>query len=73
VQLGLASDNFNLYDNMSTTYIIWTIMLTIYNISPWMHIKSSNLMLSLIISKLLDPKKNIDIYLQPLVDDLKNL
>jgi hypothetical protein len=73
MQFGLASDSFNLYDNMSTTYIIWTIMLKIYNFLPWMRIKSPNLMLSLIIPKLLDPKKNIDIYLQPLVDNLKNL
>jgi hypothetical protein len=35
--------------------------------------KSSNLMLSLIILEPLDPGKNIDVYLWLLVDDLKDL
>jgi hypothetical protein len=35
--------------------------------------KSSNLMLSLIIPGPSDPGKNIDVYLWPMVDDLKDL
>jgi hypothetical protein len=73
VRLGLASDGFNPYGNMSTTYIIWAVMLTVYNLPPWMCMKSENLMLSLIIPGPSDPRKNIDVYLRPLVDDLKDL
>jgi hypothetical protein len=73
VRLGLASDGFNPYGNMSTTYSIWAVMLTVYNLPPWMCMKSQNLMLSLIIPGPSDPGKNIDVYLRPLVDDLKDL
>jgi hypothetical protein len=73
VRLGLASDGFNSYGNMSTTYSIWAIMLTVYNLPLWMCMKSPNLMLSLIIPGPSDPGKNIDVYLRPLVDDLKDL
>jgi hypothetical protein len=73
VRLGLASDGFNPYGNMSTTYSIYAVMLTLYNLPPWMCMKSLNLMLSIIIHKPSDPEKNIDVYLQPLVDDLKDL
>jgi hypothetical protein len=59
---------------MSTTYSIWAVMLlTVYNLPSWMCLKSPNLMLSQIIPGSSDPGKNIDVYLQPLVDDLKDL
>ena len=73
VRLGLASDGFNLYGNISTTYSIWVVILTMYNLPLWMCKKSPNLMLSLIIFGPSNPEKSIDVKLPLLVDDLKDL
>ena len=49
VRLGLASDGFNPFGNMSTNYSTWPVILVPYNLPPWMCMKQSSLMLSLII------------------------
>jgi len=73
VRLGLASDGFNPFGNMSITYNIWPIILTLYNLPPWKCMKSPNLLLSLLIPEPTSPGNKIDVYLQLLVDDLKEL
>lgn len=59
VRLGLSSDGFNLFANMSTNYSIWPIFLVLYNLPPWKCMKDPFFMMSLLI---LGPKslgKNI--------------
>ena len=73
VRLGLATDGFNPFGNMSTTYSMWPVMLVIYNMPPWKCMKSNNLILSLLIPGPKSPGKDIDVYLQPLVEELKHL
>jgi len=34
VKLGLTSDRFNLFGNMSTSHSTWSVMLVPYNLSP---------------------------------------
>ena len=36
VRLGLASDGFNPYGNMSTSHSTWPVVLVPYNLPPWM-------------------------------------
>ena len=73
MRLGLASDGFNPFDNMSTTYSIWLVVLMPYNLPPWMIIKDLFMILSLIIHGRIAPGNNTDVYLRPLVDDLHEL
>jgi hypothetical protein len=73
VRLGLASDGFNPFGNMSTTYSIWPVILTPYNLPPWRCMKAPNLILSLLIPGPSAPGNDIDVYLRPLVDDLHEL
>ncbi|KAH7846799.1 hypothetical protein Vadar_018298 [Vaccinium darrowii] len=73
VRLGLASDGFNPYGNMSTSYSIWPVILIPYNLLPSMCMKPNNFILSLVILGPRAPTKDIDVYLQPLVDELKEL
>ncbi|KAL0015152.1 hypothetical protein SO802_002221 [Lithocarpus litseifolius] len=72
VRLGFAVDGFNLYGNMSTTYSTWPVILIPYNLPPWMCMKMSYFMLSLLIGPT-SPRNDIDVYLQPLVEELKEL
>ncbi|KAH7845791.1 hypothetical protein Vadar_006051 [Vaccinium darrowii] len=73
VRLGLASDGFNPFGNMSTTYSMWPVILTPYNLPPWMCMKEPFLILSSLIPGPSSPGNDIDVYLQPLVDELKDL
>ena len=73
VRLGLAADGFNLYGNMSSTHSTWPVILIPYNLLPWMCMKSYSFMLSLLIPSPTSLKNDIDVYLQPLVEELKEL
>ncbi|XP_015970415.1 uncharacterized protein LOC107493896 [Arachis duranensis] len=73
VRLALASDSFNPFRNMSTTYSIWPMILIPYNLPPWLCMKQTSFILSMIIPGLKMPGNNIDVYLEPLVDELKQL
>ncbi|XP_074267012.1 uncharacterized protein LOC141590313 [Silene latifolia] len=72
VRLGLATDGFN-PGGMSCRYSIWPVMLVPYNLPPWMCMKSDNIMLSLLIPGPKAPGNDIDVFLQPLIDELKEL
>lgn len=39
VQLGLASDGFNLFSTQRTTYSTWPVVLIPYNLPPWLCMK----------------------------------
>ncbi|XP_027156590.1 uncharacterized protein LOC113757637 [Coffea eugenioides] len=73
VRLGLASDGFNPFNNMSSTHSTWLVVLIPYNLPPWMCMKQPYFMLSLLIPGPFSPGNNIDVYLQPLVKELTEL
>ncbi|WVY89454.1 hypothetical protein V8G54_034968 [Vigna mungo] len=73
VRLGLASDGFNPFGTMSSTYSIWPVFLIPYNLPPWICMKHTSLILSMIIPGKQMPGNNINVYLQPLVDELREL
>ncbi|GKE02650.1 hypothetical protein Tco_1390633 [Tanacetum coccineum] len=72
VRLGLAADGFNPFGNLSQAYIMWPVILITYNLPPWLCMKESSFMLTLIPGPK-SPGKDIDVYLRPLIDDLKVL
>ena len=73
VGLGLAADGFNPYGNISSTHSTWPIILIPCNLPPWMCMKRSSFMLSLLIPSPTSPENDIDVYLQTLVEELKEL
>ncbi|XP_040369498.1 uncharacterized protein LOC112186204 [Rosa chinensis] len=73
VRLGLASDGFNPFGMMSLSHSTWPVVMSVYNLPPWLCMKQPYLMLSLLIPGPKGPGKDIDIFLQPLVEELKNL
>ncbi|KAK1423448.1 hypothetical protein QVD17_18751 [Tagetes erecta] len=73
VCLGLAADGFNPFGNLSQTYSMWPVVLTTYNTPPWLCMKESSFMLTLLIPGPKSPGKDIDVFLRPLVDELKEL
>jgi len=73
VRLGLSSDGFNPFRTMSISHSTWPVMLMNYNLSPWICMKPEYMMLSMIIPGPSSPGQNIDVYLQPLIVELKEL
>ena len=70
--LGLAMDGVNPYSLRSTTWSTWPVVLVNYNIPPWLCIKKGHLLLALLIPGKYKVK-NMDVYLAPTMDELKQL
>lgn len=73
LRLGLATYGFNPFKNLSTSYSSWPIILIVYNLPLWLCMSQENLMLTLLIPGLKQPGNDINVYLQPLIDDLLEL
>ncbi|XP_060671841.1 uncharacterized protein LOC132803267 [Ziziphus jujuba] len=73
VRVGAAIDGFNHFSNMSTSYSMWPVMLVPYNLPPWKCMKETFSMMSLLIPGPTAPGKDIDVYLRPMIDELKDL
>ncbi|GJS43692.1 hypothetical protein Tco_0568735 [Tanacetum coccineum] len=64
---------FDPFGNLSQYYSMWPVILTTYNLPSWLCMKESSFMLTLLIPGLKSSGKDIDVYLRPLIDDLKDL
>jgi hypothetical protein len=73
VRLGLASDGFNPFGMLNVTYTTWPVILIPYNLPPWLCLKQPFWMMSMLIPGPKSPGNSIDVYLEPLIDELKNL
>ncbi|XP_026431040.1 uncharacterized protein LOC113328166 isoform X2 [Papaver somniferum] len=72
VRLGLATDGFNPFGMMST-HSTWLVMIVCYNLPPSECTTKYFTMLTLLIPGPLGPNHNIDVYLQPLIEELNEL
>jgi len=73
VRLGLCTDGFDPFGSFGRKYSCWPVMVTPYNLPPWLCMKRQFIFLSLIVPGPKSPKRNLDVYLQPLVEELKQL
>ncbi|XP_059285604.1 uncharacterized protein LOC132039075 [Lycium ferocissimum] len=73
IHLGLCADGFTPYSVSAAPYSCWPIFLTPYNLLPEMCMTSPYIFLNCVILGPRTPKVLIDVYLQPLIDELKQL
>ena len=73
VRLSLASDGFSPFRTMFKPHSTWLVILMPYNLPPWMCMKQSFYILSILIDGLHGPGNKINVYLQPLIVELKEL
>ena len=71
LRLDLLTNWINSHGNMSSTHSTWQDVLTIYNLPPCLFMKHKFLILSLLISGPKQSRNDIDVYLAPLIKDLK--
>ncbi|XP_057452852.1 uncharacterized protein LOC130744712 [Lotus japonicus] len=73
LRLALSTDGINPHSNQSSTHSTWPVMLMIYNLPPWLCMKRKYMMLTMLISGPKQPGNDLDVYLTPLIEDLKQL
>ena len=73
LRFALSTDGMNPFGNMSSSHSVWPMLLTIYNVPPWLCNKRRYMMMLVLISGSCQPGVNIDVYLRPLIDDFKEL
>ncbi|CAH9133258.1 unnamed protein product [Cuscuta epithymum] len=73
LRLGLCTDGINPFGKMNSQHSTWPVLLVIYNLAPWLCMKRKYMIMSLLISGPKQPGNDIDVYLAPLIEDLKML
>ncbi|KAL6586845.1 hypothetical protein OROMI_001833 [Orobanche minor] len=73
IRLGICSDGFTPFGPAAKSYSCWPVIVTVYNLPPWLCMTDPYMYLSLFIPGPFSPGKNIDVYLRPLIDELNVL
>ena len=73
VRLALSTDGFQPFGQSGSQYSLWPVILTPYNLPPWMCMKNPYMFLTVIVPGPKNPKQNIDVFLQPLIAELNDL
>ncbi|XP_021769734.1 uncharacterized protein LOC110733975 [Chenopodium quinoa] len=73
VRLGLCTNGFAPHGKFGGQYSCWPVILTPYNLPPSMCMKRQFMFLSLLVPGPKNPKGNLDVYMQPLIEELKLL
>ncbi|XP_016456739.2 uncharacterized protein LOC107780687 [Nicotiana tabacum] len=70
VRLGLCTDGFQPFGQSGRKYSSWPVIVTPYNLPPWMCMKEAYMFLTVIVPGPTNPKQKIDVFLQPLIKEL---
>ncbi|GKB24130.1 hypothetical protein Tco_0863531, partial [Tanacetum coccineum] len=70
LRLGISVDGVDV-NSGTRHHSVWPVLSVIYNLPPWLCMKRKFIMLSVLISGY--PRNDIDVFLEPLVDDLHTL
>jgi len=64
---------FNAYSNAVRLYSVWPIVVCVHNLPPHLCMTRPYMFLSFVIPRPNNPKNEIDVFLQPVIDELKML
>lgn len=73
VRLGLSTDGFNPFGAAALSHSTWPVVVIPYNLPPSMCMKKEFNILTLLISGPKSPGKCLDVFMQPLIDELNIL
>ena len=73
VRLGLCTDGFQPFGQTGQQYSSRPVIVTPYNLPRWMCMKDEYMFLSIIVPGPRNPKEKLDVFLQPLIAELKHL
>lgn len=73
VYLGLSTDGFNPFGKHGRQYSLWPVIVTPYNLPPTLCMKREFLFLTILVLGPQHPKRSLDVFLQPLIQELQML
>ena len=73
VKFTLSTDRMKPFAERSSKHNTWPVILTIYNLPPWLMQKQKYLLLTILISGLVQPEVDMDFFLEPLMEEMKML
>jgi hypothetical protein len=73
VRVGLATDGFTLFNSNAAPYSCWPVITISYNLPPSLCMKDEYVFLTLIIPGLDNPGKHLNMFMEPLIDELHDL
>jgi hypothetical protein len=69
----LSTDGMNLFGELSSSHHTWPVVLTIYNLPSHLCQKRKYLLLTMLISVLKQPSNDIDVFLEPIMEEMQML
>lgn len=73
IRFAMATDGFNPFGMMSSKHSCWLVVLVPYNLPPWLCMKASSLLLTLLIPGPSYPGKNFHVFMEPVYEELAEL
>ena len=73
VSFTLCTDGMNPFADRCSKHSTWPVILTIYNLPPWLMQKQKYLLLTILISRPVQPRVDMDVFLEPLMEEMKML
>ena len=73
VRFALSTDGMNPFGERNSTHSTWPVLLTIFNLPPWLCHKRKYLLLTILIQGPKQPGIDIDVFLEPLLEDMQIL
>jgi hypothetical protein len=73
IMFALSTDGMNPFGENRTVHSTWSVILTMYNILTWLCQKRKYLMLSILIQGPKQAGIDIDVFLEPLLEDMAKL
>jgi hypothetical protein len=73
VRFALSTYGMNPFGELSSTHSTWPMIMSIYNLPPWLCHKRKYLLLTILIQGPRQPGIEIDVFLEPLLEDMEKL
>jgi len=73
VRFALSTDGMNPFGDKTSTHSTWPVILTMYNLPTWLCQKRKYLLLSILIQGPKHPGIDIDVFLEPLMQEMETL
>ena len=62
MRLGLCTDGFQPFGQSEQQYSSWSVILTVYNLPPWLCMKETSMFLTVLVPSPRNPKQKLDFF-----------
>jgi hypothetical protein len=73
IRFGLSMDGMSPFGEMRNPHSTWPVIMCIFNLPPWLCHKQKYLLLTTLISGPRQASNDIDVFLEPLMEDMQKL